>query len=274
MDFSIRRGAIIVGISLVSAAGAPRLSGQVVLRGILYDDANGTRLRGTVMLVDPATDAPVIHTTTDTLGQFTMRFSGGTFQVAAIHPGYTSILSAPMSFQSGERLTIRIPIAADGDPTHQIGVLEHIRPGEGKREVKKVSVLDDYNRRKAIGMGLHYEQPQLARSPARTIGAFLQTVPGVRVTDPSSVYSMSLSRAQGTQAAALMSGAGCRLAWFIDGHRIDIPGRNDALTEGLGSISLDDIAALEIFRGLSEIPSEFAAPDVRCGAVAVWTRVG
>ena len=71
MDFSIRRGAFIVGISLVSAAGASRLSAQAVLRGVLYDDATGERLRGTVMLVDPATDAPLIHMATDTLGQFT-----------------------------------------------------------------------------------------------------------------------------------------------------------------------------------------------------------
>ena len=55
MYFSIRRGALFVGISLVTAAGAPRLYGQAVLRGILSDDATGTRLRGTVMLVDPAT---------------------------------------------------------------------------------------------------------------------------------------------------------------------------------------------------------------------------
>ena len=97
MQLCIRRGAFLVGISLVTAAGASRLSAQAVLRGVLYDDATGERLRGTVMLVDPATDAPVIHTTTDSLGQFTMQFRGGTFQVAAIHPGYSSVLSAPMS---------------------------------------------------------------------------------------------------------------------------------------------------------------------------------
>jgi hypothetical protein len=141
--------------------------------------------------------------------------------------------------------------------------------------VNRVSVLDGYDRRKALGTGLHYDQSQLLRSHARTLGAFLQSVPGFRVADPGSTHSMIASRAQGMQAAASMSGApSCRLAWFIDGQRIDIPGRNDVLTDGLASMSIDEVAALEIFRGLSEIPSEFAAPDVRCGAVAVWTRIG
>lgn len=133
MRFSLRRGAVFVAIAVVSSAGASQLFGQAVLRGVLYDDATGERLRGTVMLVDPATDAPVIHTTTDTLGQFTLQFRGGTFQLAAIHPGYTSVLSAPLSFQNGERMTVRIPIAAEGDPSHAIGVMEHVRPGDDKQ---------------------------------------------------------------------------------------------------------------------------------------------
>jgi hypothetical protein len=86
------------------------------------------------MLVDPATDAPLIHVVTDTLGQFSIQFRGGAFQVAAVREGYKSVLSAPMAMQSGERLTIRIPIAVDADPAHGIGVLEHVRPGELKND--------------------------------------------------------------------------------------------------------------------------------------------
>src|SRR3569833_4604560 len=102
------------------------MSAQADLRGILYDDATGERLRGTVMLVDPSTDAPLFHTTTATLGQFTMQFRSGTVQVAAVRAGYKSVLSAPMAFQNGERLTIRIPIDVDGVQQHAIGVLELI----------------------------------------------------------------------------------------------------------------------------------------------------
>jgi hypothetical protein len=273
MEFSIRRGALIVGISLVTAAGAPRLSAQAVLRGILYDDASGARLRGTVMLVDPATDAPVIHVSTDTLGQFTMQFRGGTFQVAAVRAGYKSVLSAPMALQNGERLTIRIPIAVDADPTHSIGVLEHVRPGDNKGDARKIS-MDGFDSRRRVGTGLHYDHAQLVRSQTRTLGEFLQNVPGLRIGDPTSANSTTVMRNQAMSLVSSMSGRSCQVAWFVDGHRLDIAGRSDAMTDALGSLTVDNIAGLEIFRGLSEIPSEFADPDIRCGAIAVWTRVG
>ena len=275
MEFSIRRGAFIVGISLVSAAGASRLSAQAVLRGILYDDATGERLRGTVMLVDPSTDAPLFHTTTDTLGQFTMQFRSGTVQVAAVRAGYKSVLSAPMAFQNGERLTIRIPIAVDGDPQHAIGVLEHIRPGDQKTsgDVRKTA-LDGFTSRRNVGTGLHFDHAQLVNSQRRTLGAFLQTIPGLRVGDPNATSSMAMARNQAFSAVSSATGLSCQVAWFVDGHRIDIPGRRDSMTDALGTIALDNIAGLEVFRGVSEIPSEFAEPDIRCGAIAVWTRVG
>ena len=66
----------------------------------------------------------------------------------------------------------------------------------------------------------------------------------------------------------------CHVGWFVDGHRMDMPGRTDPVTEGLGTMALENVEAVEVFRGLSEMPAEFAAPDLRCGAIAVWTRRG
>ena len=42
----------------------------------------------------------------------------------------------------------------------------------------------------------------------------------------------------------------------------------------MGSVRMpmEAIEAVEVFRGVSEMPAEFAAPDLRCGAVAVWMR--
>ena len=67
--------ALLLVVLVQSVAGA-----QVVVRGVLYDDANGARLRGTVMLVDPVTDAAIVHTTTDSLGQFSLETRAGAFQ--------------------------------------------------------------------------------------------------------------------------------------------------------------------------------------------------
>ena len=39
-------------------------------------------------------------------------------------------------------------------------------------------------------------------------------------------------------------------------------------------MQIETIEAVEVFRGVSEMPPEFSAPDIRCGAVAIWTRRG
>jgi hypothetical protein len=276
MGFQLLHRAATAASMILSAVVLPAtLSAQAVVRGILYDDATGAPVRGTVMLVDPRNDAPVVHMATDSLGQFNLQAGTGVYQIAAVRSGYTSVLSAPVSFQSGERLTIRVPIAQTGDPQHQIGVLEHVRPEAKVQEGRRADVMSSFEARRITGTGLHYDRQQLEKSNVNTLGELLQSVPGFNVVDPSSTSSMQMARtANYTMGLRGPTGGTCHVGWFVDGHRVDLPGRSDPMTDGLGQIQIDAIEAVEVFRGLSEMPPEFAAPDLRCGAVAIWSRKG
>jgi hypothetical protein len=249
---------------------------QVVIRGVLYDDASGTPLSGAVMLVDPHTDAPVVHSATDSTGSFSLQAGPGVYQIGAVRAGYVSVLSAPVTFQAGERLVIRVPIAEHGDPQHRIGVLEHIRPGQSdsKQAVADPATASGFNARRNTGMGLHFDREQLAQTGRETLGEFLQTVPGLSITNPASMTTARMSRDNGMPSLVYGSGgvATCHVGWFLDGHRMDLPGRSDPLTDGLGSLHIDMIEAVEVFRGISEMPAQFADPDLRCGAIAVWMK--
>src|SRR5215212_7475051 len=121
----ISRAASAASVFVLSTATSGVLEAQLILRGVLYDDATGMPVRGTVMLVDPSSDAAVVHVATDSLGQFNLQARAGLYQISAVRPGYTSVLSAPIRFANGERLTVRVPIAVNGDPEHRIGVIEH-----------------------------------------------------------------------------------------------------------------------------------------------------
>ena len=258
-------------------ASAPAL-GQATVRGILYDDASGRPVRGTVMLIDPATDAAVVHGFTDSLGQFALSSRIGTFRIGAVSPGFTSVLSADVPLADGERLTVQVPIAQAGDPQHRIAVVEHIRPDQTARPVadRMDRVAPGFSRRRALGAGAHYDRSQLASSNAATLGEFLQSVPGFSVRNPGSTASMQMSRSAGMPLGLMRgpAGAGCHVGWFVDGHRMDLRTGIDPATDGLGSMQLDAVEALEVFRGLSEMPPELADPDLRCGAVSIWTRRG
>ena len=272
-EFRIRTAsavALACSILAVSSAGA-----QVVVRGFLYDDATGRPIAGTVMLVDPASDAPVVHVATDSSGQFQIQARANTYQLAAVRPGYKSVLSAPIHFQDGERLTVRIPVAETGDPTNKIGVMEHVRPQATLKAAETSRANEDggFASRKAAGIGLQYTHADFDRTNFESLGQFLQSVPGLRVADPRSASSMAMTRTGATMTSSIVPRpADCHVGWFVDGHRMDLPGRTDPLTDGLASMTLDSIEAVEVFRGLSETPAQFADPDLRCGVVAVWTR--
>lgn len=267
-----RAAAAALIISGVAMAG---LGAQVTVKGVLYDDATGTPVQGTVMLVDPASDAAVVHVSADSLGQFVLQAARGTYQIAAVRPGYTSVLSAPVPLVDGERLTIRVPIAQSGDPQHRIGVVEHYRPDTPPRINARTASVQGFESRKATGTGLHYDRSDIEKSNVHTLGEFLENVPGLRVVDPGSTSSMNMMRSStGTFVNTAAGVTACHVGWFVDGHRMDLAGQIDPVTDGLGSMSLDAVEAVEVFRGLSEMPSEFAEPDLRCGAVAIWTRHG
>lgn len=274
----ISRATTVAAMILLAPAARVALS-QAVLRGVLYDDAKGTPVRGTIMLVDPSSDAAVVHTTTDSLGQFSLEMAGGVYQIAAVRPGYTSVLSAPIRFRKGERLTVRVPIAVTGDPQHQIGVLEHVKPDQNAASTLDVpqqnSAAAGFESRRSNGLGLQFDREAIEKSNTTTVGEFLQSVPGFTVRDPNSTASMRLSRNGGLLGGTsrVLAAVSCHIGWFLDGRRIDLPsGRMDPLTDGLGTMPLDAVSALEVFRGVSEIPAEFSAPDLRCGAVAIWTK--
>ena len=133
--------------------------------------------------------------TTDSSGQFQLQARASTYQLAAVRPGYKSVLSAPIRFQDGERLTVRIPIAENGDPQNKIGVMEHVDCRQVKTAESKGPDNDGgVASRKSAGIGLQYNHDDFDKTSFQSLGSFLQSVPGLRVADPRSASSMAMTR--------------------------------------------------------------------------------
>lgn len=254
------------------------ISAQAVVRGFVYDDSTGKRLaNAAVMLVDAATDAAVVNTRTDSLGQFALKARQGNYQIAAVLEGYTSVLSAPVPLADGEQLMIRFPIAVGSDPRNKIGVLEHVKPSAAKvrTALDESPHMSAVERRRIAGTGLQFSRNQLEESKAQNVGELLRRIPGVSVRDGNVRDAVQMRRSGGANLMGprAPSNLACRVGWFIDGMRIDRPGMASS-TDGLSTIRLEELDAVEVFRGISEMPPEFASPDLRCGAIALWTRRG
>ena len=260
-------------VAIIAGLFAPALlHAQAIIRGVVYDDATGARIAAAaVMLVDPRTDAAVVNMKTDSLGQFSFKIGHGVYQLAAVHEGRRPVLSAPIPLADGELMTVRVPVAQDGDPVHKIGVTEHVRPAAAAPKSEGDPRLAAFERRRMAGSGgRQFDRARLDESPATTVGDFLTMVPGVAVRDGTSGSTVQMRRS--ASLTALNSGSACRVGWFLDGIRMDRPGLSDAFMQTFAAMRLADVEAIEVFRGLSEMPAEYAAPELRCGAVAVWTK--
>lgn len=256
-------------------------SAQAVLRGVLYDDSTGTPLRGgAVVLVDPASDSPVYHTQADSTGVFSINIEhAGMYQIAAIHEGYQSILSRPVPFQSGDRLTVKIPIAQGGSPLHHIGVTEHVTAlaaaAPARVQPRMTEEDEALSRRGHTGLGTVYDRQKLMTMNVHTVGDVLAMTPGVGVADPMGGQSSSVQMRQsqlnfGPGSAAGLTGSVCHVGWFLNGQRYDRPD-DSAGIYALTGLSIKEVDAIEVYRSISEVPAEYAASDLRCGVVAVWT---
>jgi hypothetical protein len=58
----------------------------------------------------------------------------------------------------------------------------------------------------------------------------------------------------------------CPMQLFIDGKHF----RTD--DGGVDVIPTHELIAVEVFRGLAEVPAEFGGLHARCGVISVWTR--
>lgn len=114
-----------------------------------------------------------------------------------------------------------------------------------------------FYRRQAAGHGwfLTRSDPEVERS--RTLSDVLRTVPGVNILGGPGAARATSNRRVGA----------CPLAVFVDGLYTTI--RN------VDELTLEDIEALEVYRGPSEVPLAYTAPTYEgtCGALLVWSRM-
>jgi hypothetical protein len=118
--------------------------------------------------------------------------------------------------------------------------------------------LDQFKRRQSTSRGVFIDRKEIERKNARTGTDIVRTVPGIRL--------VALRGAVGNQVV-MTRGAGarpCIPSMYV--HGMPYSGMLDDFTA-------DDIEALEIYVGISEIPPEFDKVGRGiCGVIVVWTR--
>jgi hypothetical protein len=125
---------------------------------------------------------------------------------------------------------------------------------------------DAFGHRRRMGLGVYLTRRDIEARGSPPLPHLLREIAGVNlVSDGRRAATPRMSR------SAIASR--CHPVLYMDGQRMhrfdDPPGVIRTIYE---SIPTTTIEGVEIYRGRSELPAEFSGPDVRCGAIIIWTR--
>lgn len=233
-----------------TGAAAGQLPGAI--RGQVTDSLGLPVSLATVLLLGTTHSA-----TTDSMGLF--RF-------AALPPKPYSVLVRAIGWKP---LIFELIVGQGEEWIGRIGLepapvmLPEVRvTGRPTKPAKYASTsrFDDFYRRRALGFGHFLTRDQIDAAVAAGAGRVGSLVERMNIPGVRSGAGLSFERCKG---------GGAKVGVWIDGAKVPNAGtRRMPDLESL--INVRDIEAIEVYRGVAQIPGEFL--DDSCAAVAIWTK--
>ena len=228
-------------------------------------------LKGVVRTTDqkPVSQAriAVVGTTlvavADTDGMF--RFSAlplGTQSVEVKMLGYASML-----------LSVQI----EADKTASLNVV--LGPAATPLETVKISgdtlivpAMAGYLERRARGNGKYFSRDEIEKMHARLFTDILRRVPGMQLELITGPNNNGVAVRTGRNAEGVQGGRACPVLFYMNG--MPFPMNSDGVINSF--ISPEEVEAVEVYTGASQIPAQFnsTAYNARCGVVVIWTLNG
>lgn len=215
----------------------------------------------------PLVNAQVVVVGTD-IGILTR--SGGHFRLSGIPAGRQTVEvrflgyrteRLSLDLEAGQMLRVQVELAIDPVPLERVEINT-----PRSRSIE----LQGFYRRRAQGFGHFLTREQIDGMQARLVTDVMRRVPGVQILPVSGRMGTDYVAQMGR--AALSSGRICPVLYYVNG----IPFSTDP-DAGINTfVRADDIAAMEVYSGVSQIPPEFNSSlhGSRCGVVVIWTHGG
>ncbi|MEO8451439.1 MAG: carboxypeptidase regulatory-like domain-containing protein [Gemmatimonadota bacterium] len=232
---------VLAGLSLAGFTAEGSAQEKASLIGRIHDAKTGEPLTSAVLLLDgkPA------GANFSAQARFTLQnLEPGRHRVDIRLIGYRP-LSVDVSFAAGQTIQRVFELEFTGDQLPDIDV--------EARNSKVLPRFVEFERRRARGIGHFITRDEIRDRGYTSMGDALRTVKGVRVNCNAIECISTMARAT----------IGCPPTYYVDGEEVHSFGE---------STPISDVQGIEIYRGASEVPGEYAGARAGCGVIAIWTR--
>ncbi|HEY0036970.1 MAG TPA: carboxypeptidase regulatory-like domain-containing protein [Longimicrobium sp.] len=233
---------------------AAALDAQAV-RGRIVDRATMAPIPTTEVTAVTAGGRRIGRTMSDSAGAFSLDLrSAGSYRLEAQRIGYRTVTSP--GFDVGAREALEVDLHMSVESINLDPLVIHSRS-----EPPHLADLEraGFYGRERTAPGLFLRRDDIARTRGARMSDVLGTIPGVRRATIQGRAGVSLGRSGGT-------GRACPPAVFLDGMPV-------VRAEGIDDIiHVAAIEAMEVYRGPSQTPPQFAGPETGCGVIVIWSR--
>jgi hypothetical protein len=255
---------------LVSALGASPVLAQgrsAAIRGRIIDATTRLPIAGVVVQIGGS-------------GQFAESDSGGTFRFGGLqprlaririfHPGY-ALVERSLNLYAGRTVPIEYALVPE------VQRLEELRVEGAPVLSPTAMMLEGFTERRRTGFGTFFDQADLTRWEHRLISDILRGVSSVRAIGDLSNVTVATNR-RATRSMVRDLGP-CYLDIIIDGNLIysqsPLAGGASLPPPNINAlITVTELAGVEVYGGVSDIPAKYRSAGNMCGAILFWTRRG
>jgi hypothetical protein len=211
-----------------------------------------------VMLLD-TTFTAVAGTATNANGAFTLEAPGpGSFYVLTESLGYSPTIDGILELAEGGSLTVEIYLKPK--PI----VLDSIKVAVERAQIFQHLEGAGFNERMVTGFGHFITPEEIQRRNPRNMADLFRGSPGVTLEGGGGFSGTGISFINGS-----VRGPTCSPQVYVDGILVNA----DPAYGGLeGVVSIDQIAAVELYTRASNVPLQWGGTNAGCGVALIWTR--
>lgn len=246
-----------------STAGNSRVPGRIV--GRVTDRRSGRPVEAATVTIEPASGAEL----SDGSGRFSIEgLVPGVYRVGIRHLAYEP-LEQLVNVPGDQTVEIRFELSADPielEPLVVTVLRERRLETQGFYERKEIA--------EKVGNGIFLTREDIRRANPVRVSHLLGQLPGIQLECSGMGYACRIKMTGGNPSLGSRAESGCiNSNVYVDGVRVLRD--NQASPEPLDNFVIpSEVAAIEVYRGPSEIPAEFGGSTGRCGAIVIWTGNG